>query len=263
MNLFFQIRSISIAHAFVLDQKHRCSYPKGRGQYGIVYASEGEAEYRFLGGMRKTVRAGELLVLSPDAAYTVFIPKIFRHYTVNFDLYPESRLPEALSEECFLLCESAPAHAHLFKRIAAIWNAPKAGSDMAATACLYEILSLIAETLSSDGKSAALHARLRPAAEHLRLHYLEGTSNAALAALCDMSETHFRREWMRAYGQTPLAYRDGLRIEHAKALLLRTRLSAGEIAAICGFEDESYFGRFFKKHMGVPPGEFRKRSAIL
>ena len=95
------------------------------------------------------------------------------------------------------------------------------------------------------------------------MHFSESVSNAALAALCNMSETNFRREWARAYGMTPLASRDGLRMERAKGLLLHSHFAVGEIARICGFEDESYFGRFFKKHVGLSPGEFRKKSVIL
>lgn len=263
MDFFFHIRSIRIAHAFVLDEEHRCAYPEGRGQYGVVYAEEGEAEYRFRGGARKTVRAGELCLLSKDAAYSVHIPHIFRHYTVNFDLAPESRIPAPLAEAGFLVCESAPAHARLFERIAQLWQTPVAGGEMAAMACLYEILALAAEALSEDQGTAARRARLRPASEHLSLHFSESVSNAALAALCNMSETNFRREWARAYGMTPLASRDGLRMERAKGLLLHSHFAVGEIARICGFEDESYFGRFFKKHAGLSPGEFRKKSVIL
>ncbi len=263
MALRFQIRSIRIAHAFVLDEKHRCSYPRGRGQYGIVYVTEGEAEYRFLGGRRKTVRAGELFLLAPEAAYTVFIPRVFRHYTVNFDLYPESVLPDALCEDGFLLCESAPAHARLFERIATLWRTPQAGSDMAAMGCLYEILALLSASLSEGNERVALYGRLRPAAAYLGAHFSKPITNAALAALCNMSETHFRREWTRAYKKTPLVYRDELRIEQAKRLLLRADTSVGDVAHECGFEDESYFGRFFKKHMGETPGEFRRKSAVL
>jgi AraC-like DNA-binding protein len=86
---------------------------------------------------------------------------------------------------------------------------------------------------------------------------------ARLAALCGMSETNFRREWTAAYGQTPLAYRDGLRIAHAKELLLHAGATVGEAALACGFEDESYFVRFFKKQTGVTPGAYRKRFVTL
>ncbi|MBP3605287.1 MAG: helix-turn-helix domain-containing protein, partial [Clostridia bacterium] len=48
-----------------------------------------------------------------------------------------------------------------------------------------------------------------------------------------------------------------------KELLLELSLSVAEVAARCGFEDESYFCRFFKKHEGISPGAFRRRSVIL
>jgi AraC-like DNA-binding protein len=63
--------------------------------------------------------------------------------------------------------------------------------------------------------------------------------------------------------QTPLAYRDGLRLAHAKELLLHAGATVGEAALACGFEDESYFVRFFKKQTGVTPGAYRKRFVTL
>jgi AraC-like DNA-binding protein len=34
--------------------------------------------------------------------------------------------------------------------------------------------------------------------------------------------------------------------------------SVSEVSFAIGFEDPSYFGRFFKKHTGMTPTEFRK-----
>ena len=262
MDFPFCIRSISIAHAFVLDAEQRCAYPEGRGQYGAVYATEGEAEYRFTNGMRHTVCAGEFLFLSKNAAYTVHIPRIFRHFTVNFDLAEGSVPPLPLRADFCVMPVTDPAYAHLFARIAALWRIQHTGNDLAAMACLYEILALAVQ----DGGAradASRHACLMPAREYLGSHFCEAVSNADLAALCNMSETNFRREWARAYGGTPLSYRDALRMEQAKRLLLQAELSVGGAARECGFEDESYFGRFFKKHAGETPGEFRRRFAIL
>jgi AraC-like DNA-binding protein len=52
--------------------------------------------------------------------------------------------------------------------------------------------------------------------------------------------------------------RDRILIE-CKRLLLHTNLSASEIAYQLNFKDNSYFSRFFKKHIGIAPDEFRRR----
>ena len=38
------VERISLIHEFVLDENHVCSYPRGRGQYGLIFAVDGEAE---------------------------------------------------------------------------------------------------------------------------------------------------------------------------------------------------------------------------
>lgn len=44
----------------------------------------------------------------------------------------------------------------------------------------------------------------------------------------------------------------------SKRLLVNTDLSASEIAYKLSFKDNSYFSRFFKKHTGIAPDEYRK-----
>lgn len=52
--------------------------------------------------------------------------------------------------------------------------------------------------------------------------------------------------------------RDRILIE-CKRLLIHTNLSASEIAYQLNFKDNSYFSRFFKKHIGISPDEFRRK----
>lgn len=53
-------------------------------------------------------------------------------------------------------------------------------------------------------------------------------------------------------------------VREAKRLLLQTALSVSAIAERLEFSDAAYFSRFFKRHLGLPPGAFRQRhgSAI-
>lgn len=52
--------------------------------------------------------------------------------------------------------------------------------------------------------------------------------------------------------------RDRILME-CKRLLIHTNLSASEIAYQLNFKDNSYFSRFFKKHIGLAPDEFRRK----
>lgn len=47
-------------------------------------------------------------------------------------------------------------------------------------------------------------------------------------------------------------------ILEAKKYLLTTQYQVKDIADLPGYEDVSYFIRFFKKHTGYSPGAFRQ-----
>ena len=64
----------------------------------------------------------------------------------------------------------------------------------------------------------------------------------------------------QAIGQSPLDAIN-LRVLHeAQRELVYASLSVKQIAAELGFDDEAYFGRFFKKHTGLKPTEFRDKA---
>jgi AraC family transcriptional activator of pobA len=52
-------------------------------------------------------------------------------------------------------------------------------------------------------------------------------------------------------------------ILEAKRLLVNATLSITEIAYRLNFQDNSYFSKFFKKHTGITPEDFRKQYHIL
>ncbi len=87
--------------------------------------------------------------------------------------------------------------------------------------------------------------------------------NLTLADLSDyfrMSQSQIIRLFRQTYGQTPGQYILKKRIEGAEYLLWNTRMSVSEIAARLHFGDSCYFTAVFRKHMGVSPTEFRRRS---
>jgi AraC family transcriptional regulator, transcriptional activator of pobA len=49
-------------------------------------------------------------------------------------------------------------------------------------------------------------------------------------------------------------------LHEAQRGIVYSTLSIKQVAADLGFDDEAYFGRFFKKHLGLTPTAFRDRG---
>jgi AraC-like DNA-binding protein len=64
----------------------------------------------------------------------------------------------------------------------------------------------------------------------------------------------------KATGKTTLEHIHLHQIERAKTMLMSSSAPVREISQLLGFEYSQYFSRFFKKHTGRTPAEYRKVS---
>lgn len=74
----------------------------------------------------------------------------------------------------------------------------------------------------------------------------------------DMLSKNFRRD----FGLPLKTFLQRRLVDQAAEMLLYTPLRIGEIAAALNFNDEYYFSRFFKKHKGTSPTQFRKTNDL-
>ena len=129
---------------------------------------------------------------------------------------------------------------------------------MRAMGYLYELISLFYSEYINE-QNAASNQRLIPAKEYLEQHFRQPITLEKLGFISDMSVTNFRREWKKHYSESPIQYRDNIRLYYAKEYLSSGYYTVTEIAKKCGFDDTSYFVRFFKKKTGITPGAFKKK----
>lgn len=97
-----------------------------------------------------------------------------------------------------------------------------------------------------------------PALLRMQRGYAQDITVDELAELCGVSRFYFCRIFKEATGMTAMAYLTQCRLKMADILLENTDKKIAEIAWACGFEDESYFSRIYKKHRGCSPREERK-----
>lgn len=74
------------------------------------------------------------------------------------------------------------------------------------------------------------------------------------------SHSYFSKVFKGELGCGFRAYLNQLRVERSKVLLLASGATLSEIYSACGFEDQSYFCKVFKRAVGVTPDRYRKQS---
>lgn len=101
--------------------------------------------------------------------------------------------------------------------------------------------------------------QVRPALEYIRENYALPMKIAEIAAVCHMSESHFRRLFEENISMTPVEYLNQLRVKKACDLIKKTGYSMEEIAVKVGFTTTSTFNRNFKRITGTSPYQWKKQ----
>jgi transcriptional regulator GlxA family with amidase domain len=97
----------------------------------------------------------------------------------------------------------------------------------------------------------------------LAMNYGTPAPVAAMIKLSGLPERSFMRRFAKAAGMRPLDYVHALRLEEAKQMLETTDLTVEGIANETGYEDTSFFGRLFRRKMGLTPAQYRLRFGSL
>ncbi len=88
-------------------------------------------------------------------------------------------------------------------------------------------------------------------------------SKITLSDICKhlaCSKSTLVNTFRKSYGTTVTAYLTDVRLAEAARLLGRHDYSLAQIAALCGFADQSYFCKVFSAKMGCAPGDYRRRK---
>lgn len=245
-------------------------YRTGRCFDGVTFCVSGSAIFDF-GDSRIELLPGQALFLPSVSSYVVRCEseEPFVHYTVNFRLgidptENESPEPTAFSEitsgklHHVTGAESAETYLPIFEKLLSVWQGKHTGYRVMAKALIYELLYIYFTDAGRSHRDKDEYDKLLPARRVLDRRFAEDQSIAELAALCSMSETHFRRKFAKLFGMSPTEYRLEKRILRAKDLLISGQYSIAETAREVGYSDPNYFARVFRRIVGTSPRDFMR-----
>jgi AraC-type DNA-binding domain-containing proteins len=132
------------------------------------------------------------------------------------------------------------------------------GKEWDRALCHAQFLELLLRILGTEE-----HARqdaARPLAYEVKA-LLDGDLTTPIQTLLPtlgFSYAHLCRIFHGKFGMTPVEYRNAVRLEKVRDLLLHSRLTIAEIADRTGFVDPAYLTRLFRRRYGCPPSFYRE-----
>lgn len=123
---------------------------------------------------------------------------------------------------------------------------------------LCTILSRLYQDYGEDHASDVV--KLATSVAYIEKNYCSDIILADLARMTGYSERQFNRLFQSAFSMSPSMYVTNLRLQKAQLLLKNSNLPVGEISWNCGYPDQNYFSRIFKKYIGLTPTEYRQNA---
>jgi AraC family transcriptional regulator len=102
--------------------------------------------------------------------------------------------------------------------------------------------------------------QVRRATELLEAHLDGNIALQKVAEACELSVSHFARAFKQTFRRPPYQWLTERRVDRARDLMTNSRLPLADIAARCGFADQSALHRIFKRIHGVTPGIWRRTT---
>ncbi|NJO81018.1 MAG: helix-turn-helix transcriptional regulator [Cyanobacteria bacterium RM1_2_2] len=153
---------------------------------------------------------------------------------------------------------------HLFLALQAVVD--QRNSKLEQDIALWDFLSYLIRRYASNSPSVrslkSTRAAIMLACDYLHAHYASDISLDTLAAIAGLSRFHFCRVFRKEVGVSSGVYQTQLRIAQAKKLLVQG-FSITKVATATGFYDQSHFGWHFKRQVGVTPGAYVSKTAII
>ena len=146
----------------------------------------------------------------------------------------------------------------LFELLYAEYTSKRPLAQLVVATYLEAIFLLVREDLEQP--PAESHSQVERCLSYIHEHYAGAFDVESLARAIHVSPSYLFRIFKKKLGVSPMHYRNQVRIQKAKLLLLDPAMKLEVIAEQIGFEDAKYFTRVFKALTGGSPSAFRRAN---
>lgn len=230
---------------------------------GVIVAG---CEAFHIRGERQYARAGQVCFVNPGEVHDG--EPAFDQYAYRMS-YPSTDLMRAMAEEVFdrpLL--AAPSFRQPLEDDPDLWSMflqahssmERAGGALERDERLLRVIGVMLQRYADISHPVAQAGRAVKPMENVKAyidaHYTDDLGLDELAQVAGLSRHYLIGTFKQTVGLTPHAYLIDRRVR-AACDALRSGLAPADVAASCGFFDQSHLTRAFKARLGVTPGAYR------
>lgn len=230
----------------------------------ILYASSGEGSC-IINNEEYEMKKGDIIIVNSNSKHMVKTESQVNYYCLITDSY--------FCEQNDIFTEQLEYMPHVTDNNAAelfddIINAFSSELDFKEAEIKIAVLKLIlylSRNYTSKeekrlSKISAADENIKIAMGYIKSHYNQKLTLEKVAYEAGLSKYYFLREFKTITKMTFVEYINSVRCENAKKLLLKNMYTIHEIAVKCGFENDSYFSKTFRKYEGCLPSEFKMQQ---
>jgi len=104
--------------------------------------------------------------------------------------------------------------------------------------------------------------KIQPVLKYLDKNLTRNVTIAKLAGMANMSQTRFYVTFKNIMCVPPYEYIIRQRLKKAQRMLCMPQLPISDISVECGYKDQFFFSKLFKKHIGITPSQYRQQETI-
>lgn len=228
--------------------------PHRHDAYAICVTLMGVQSFDYRGATRHAL-PGQLVVLHPDELHDgrAGDDEAFQYRAIYIE--PASIL-DALNGGALPFVRDGVSENPRLKRalLALLGDMERSFSALEYDDALYDLAAALRD---EDGGETRRSERANYAAAQIARAYIEAhlDRNLSLGELEEASghdRWRLSRDFRKVFGTSPYRYLTMRRLDRARGLLAEGR-GIADVASLCGFSDQSHFGRHFKKAYGMTP----------
>jgi AraC-like DNA-binding protein len=264
---------VNISNYFTVKKDVNSWGPRILSDYEIILFRKGSYRYEESGRPSVDLNCSDILVIPPFCEHILYaldnnktesaiaclhndpVPSL-ANVTDSILLNPGIRRKTTLSPEDFLEAD------RLFKRSALLYSGNHPFRDDLLSSLCHQVW-LIIGAYWGEGTGPEMGGRMGDMLIFIRENIHRNISRKDLAAEFSMTPEYVNALFKKELGTTPTALINREKVMRGYALLHNEGLSVKETAYKCGFIDEYYFSRVFRKILGFSPGTAKGKDGSL